>query len=150
MILQIRADAGAVSKNLDAMLAQFAPRADAGEFHQLDGIDRPSGKDHLTGRLKLPTLPSLLKLDSNCPPAVEQDARRQRMFNHGQIGSLARFIKIGLGCRTACSIAHCHVHPAETLLTITIIVFGQIIARLLRRFEPGLVQRVLQRTIAGR
>ena len=93
-------------------------------------------------------LPAPFIVNADGAFALKDDAGRQGMLNDLQIGAFARRIEIGFGRRTARPIAHRHVHPAKAFLTIAIIIFGQAIARLLRGIEPGLMQRIGQRTIA--
>ena len=47
MVLQVRADAGAVGDDRDAVLGEVRRRADAGEHQQLRRVDRGGGEDHL-------------------------------------------------------------------------------------------------------
>ena len=89
-------------------------------------------------------------LHANGARAVKQDARDQCLFNHFEIRPLTGFVKIGLGRRTARAVTHRHIHPTKAFLGIAIIIFGQAVAGLLRRIEPSLMQRVVERAIAGR
>ena len=49
VILQVLADARQVGDHVDAVLAQQAGRADAGELEQLRRVDRPAAQDDLAG-----------------------------------------------------------------------------------------------------
>ena len=150
MILQICANTGPVCAHCYAVALQLVCRADAGKLQQLDRIDRPARKDDLACGAQLMHLARLFIFHADSARAFEQDACRQRMFDNVKIGPLAGFIQIGFGRRTARAVSHGHVHPAKAFLGIAVIVFGQAIARLLRRIEPCLMQWIVERAIAGR
>jgi hypothetical protein len=87
MILQMRAHAGQIVQHLDALFAQMRRRADPRQHQQLRRVDRPAAQHHLAPGLKHAPLPRLLDLEAAGPAPVEQDAPRQRVGQHRQIGA---------------------------------------------------------------
>ena len=150
VILQVRADARAVCAHFNPELFQLLCRADARQLEQLNRIDRAARQDDFACGAKLIQLAIALIFNANSACAFKQDPRRQCLFNDPQVGPLARLIQIGLGRRTARAVPHRHIHPAKAFLGIAIIVFGQAITCLLRRFEPCVMQGIVERAIAGR
>ncbi len=95
-------------------------------------------------------LARLFIFDADRACALKQDPRRQSLFDDPKVGPLARLIQIGFGRRTARAVPHGHIHPAKAFLSVTVIVFGQTIAGLLRGIEPSVMQRIVEWAIACR
>ena len=149
VILQVRADAGAVGDYGDAVRGEFGAGADAGEFEQLHRVDRAAGEDHLAGGVDFVVLAVAVIGDAGGFGAFEQDFRREGVFDDGEVGAFSGGVEIGFGGGAAGAIAHGHVHAAEAFLAETVVILGARIAGLDGGIEPGLVERVLERAIGG-
>ncbi len=105
MVLKVLADAGEIMDDPDAFVLQFGRRADARQEQQLRRVEGAAAKDHLAARLygQFPSSPQAGKADGL--PALEQDLRRQRLRQHGQVPAAHHRMEIGSSSRTAFALA---------------------------------------------
>ena len=87
MILQVLADAGQVADHANAEFAEFRRRPDAGELQQLWRVDRAGRDDHLAARPHLMQRAAALVAHARRAPPLEQDARREGVGAHGEVGA---------------------------------------------------------------
>ena len=88
-------------------------------------------------------------LEARGPPALEQDACGQRMGQHLQIRAPHRRPQIGVGGAAAPALAHRHVHAAEAFLLKAVHIVRLRIPRLHTSRQPGRMQGVAHRAVAG-
>ena len=89
VVLEVLADLGAVVHHRDAELLQALGGADARELQQLRRIDRAAREDDL-GRALGAGDAALAVLDADRAPALEDDARGERLGLHAQVRALHR------------------------------------------------------------
>ena len=116
MVLQVGADAGHVGDHRDAVAAQQIRRADAGKLQELRRIERAAGEDDLALGVGGARRRALTILNADGAPALEQDARRQRVELDLEVWPYARLLQIAGGGRPAAAVLHRQLEVADTLL----------------------------------
>ena len=148
VVLQVLTDPLEIVHHVDAEVGEFLARPDAGELQQLRRVDGPAADDHFASRPHLVAQVVAPVAHAHRAPALEQDARGQRVRAHLQIGAVQRRAQIGVGRTAAPARAHRHIHAPEALLLVAVHVLGQRVAGLPPGFEPGGVQGVGEQATA--
>ncbi len=96
VVLEVLTDAGEVGHDRDAERAQVVRRADPGEHQQLRGVDRPAGKDHVTGEDPI-RRPSSARPRATSTPMARDPSNSTRLTN-APVRTM-RFGRPMTGCR---------------------------------------------------
>ena len=142
MILQIRADAGMIGNDGDAVLAQKLRGADAGELQNLRRVDRAGGEDHLARRMRDAHFAPDPIFDAFRTMTIEKNPRRQRAGFDLQIGMLPCLLqKAGRG-RRAPAIAGGELEIAGAFLVRAVEIVVAREAGLHRRLDERFAERM--------
>ena len=148
MILQIGTNPGQVHHRHHTGFLEHSRRADARALQQRRRTDRAGRKNDFPPGHDLRGLAPAGDLDPDCTGAVEQDTLRQHPGNDLQVRALARRCEEGIGRRLPSPAGDVHLHRAEALLLVAIIVLGHRVAGLLTGGDKGIIERVQQPVIA--
>ena len=143
VVLQVLADPGQIVGDRDPGRAQHRARADARELQDLGRADRTGRQDHLARGHGRPVFVALEVGDADRPLAVEDHSFSERAGDHGQVDAAPRRLQVGVRRRGADPVPDRHVHGAEALLLVAVVVRGLRVAGLLAGLDEGAVQRVL-------
>ena len=142
MIVEIVADARQVGDHRDAERAQMLGRPEPGQLQKLRRVECAAGDQDLgVGACRLGRAAGEI-FDAGRLAPVEQDARRQRLRHHMQVGALARRLEIGRRGRGAHAAAHGGLVEARALLGRAVEIVVARIAALLRGLDEGLGERM--------
>ena len=139
MVLEIRADAGQVVDDCDAVLLQLPGRADAGEHQKLRRVDRAAAQDDFAPRLDGADRIALPVFQAADAPALKQQAGRHCIGRDGEIGAPRRRLQIGVRGAPAPAPVNRHVHRPEAFLPVAVHIGGAGVAGLFARFDEGAV-----------
>src|ERR1039457_1887602 len=82
-------------------------------------------------------------------PALEQNARRERMGQYLEIGPAHGRTQVRVGGAAANAVGDRHVHATEALLAVAVDVRRPRVPRLVRVVEPRRMQRIGQAAVTG-
>ncbi len=138
VVVQVATDGGCVEDDVDAVLAQVLRRTDAGQHHQLRGVDRAAAQHDL--RLGPRGLDGAARevLDTHGPGAVHQHPGRQGTGTDREVRPAADLgAEVGLGGRPATAAVAGDLVATRTHLRLAVeVVVGREPA-LPRRLQPG-------------
>ena len=103
VVLQIRADAGKIVDDLDAVLAQVALGSDTGKLQQVRRVERAAADDHFAVRPDSTRLPVPAIAHADGAPPLEQEPFRPGSRDHGEIP--AAEVRREIGPRRAAALA---------------------------------------------
>src|SRR4051794_28527482 len=91
-------DAGKIYADVDSMLGEMLSLADTREHQQLRRVDRPGADNHLAIRTNLLGPAIALDLDPYAAVALEQQALRPAVGQHGQVRRIGDRLDEGSVC----------------------------------------------------
>src|ERR1700722_6422337 len=97
MVLQVLANARSIDDDIDTQRAQFRLRPHARQLQQLRRIDRAAAKNDLTARPRHLLAPITPIADADSTTVIKGNARRERMGDDLEVGSLHGRLEIGVG-----------------------------------------------------
>ena len=106
MVVEIVADARRIGDHRDAQRLQERRRAEPGKLQELRRIERARSDDHLDIGAGAAFVVADKILDAGRAPAIEQNARGERLGNHLEIGAPPRLLEIAVRGRGAHAVAH--------------------------------------------
>jgi hypothetical protein len=105
MVLQVFPDARQFVQRCDAVPGKFVPRSYSRKKQQVRRPERPAAQHDLAPGLDQLVAALAPVAQARSPLAVEDDARRVRLGDHGQVRPLHRRMQIGRRRRTALAFA---------------------------------------------
>ena len=140
MVLQILADARQIVHDFDAMAAQQAGRADAGELQQLRTLQRARGQHHLPRGAHFMRGAVLAITQAYGPAAVENETGRLGVGFDAQVLAAARRPEIGHRRAVAPAVAGEQLEVPDAFLVAAVEIGGAGNAELLGTANDGLHQ----------
>ncbi len=140
VVLQVRADAGAVGDDVDAVAPEFGPRTDSREHQQLGRVEGRGAQDHLGARDDAPAFAAHAHRDAGGAALAQHDA-----FDHAAHQPRAQAAggaQVAVGGRPAAPLPDAGIEGAEAFLAGAVVIRGVGVAGLLPRRDEGRDQRV--------
>jgi hypothetical protein len=122
------------------MLPQMIGRAEAGEHHQLRGVDRACGQQHLAGLDPLAATSPLGDLHTDRPLLIQQHPPNQHAGTNVQVRAIAYRLQIRRGGGASRTIALSHLVQAEARLSFAV----EVVVGLIAGAHRGLDHQVRQ------
>ena len=149
MILQVAADAGQVGVHGDALLLEFAARADARQHQQLRRLQRAGREYDFTPRAQRADLATLPHLDADRARAVEQDAQHLRVRLDRQVVAAADVRQqVRARCAPPFAVLLRDLVEADAFLLRAVEIVGERQAGLPRGFQVARMERVAGAQVA--
>ena len=142
VVLQVGADARHVGDHVDAERLQQRGRSEPGQLQELRRVERAAGEDDLAAGVRDARRIAVPVFDADRAPSCEQDAARQRVGHDGEIGPAARLAQIADRGRAAAPVARRQLEIAGAFLGRPVEIVVARKARLLRRLDESLAQRM--------